>query len=305
MLLVSCQDSAMNFMPRGTSQSFWQTLVLTDPEWNEPHQDPTNSCRLFEILSSHQPICRPPRWRFWSLAIFLDWVLERSSWMSVNRHIIYMIFFYIYADIFLYLYTLYFLVMWWLVWSVDMHHRGGHIYLWELAGKTALCHLGVPSGSVSVPPKRGAMKSIYYSTKIRFCSLKDLNFIPIGNLFKLWPKNKIWHLCMKACSFTKTNNLFFPLVFFKWIQSCISFIIDSFKSTPLITNFWKTWFLPSFQNHLETITIITSPFRSSHSPPGHIDTEGGKVNSLAVNPGSIGQVLAAGEDGTVRVYAQR
>ena len=190
--------------------------------------------------------------------------------------------------------------------SVDMHHRGGHIYLWELAGKTALCHLGVPSGSVSVPPKRGAMKSILLNQiTFLFPNLKDLNFIPIGNLFKLWPKNKIWHLCMKACSFTKTNNLFFPLGFFWWIQSCISVIIDSFKSTPLITNFWKTWFLPSFQNHLETITIITSPFRSSHSPPGHIDTEGGKVNSLAVNPGSIGQVLAAGEDGTVRVYAQR
>lgn len=34
------------------------------------------------------------------------------------------------------------------------------------------------------------------------------------------------------------------------------------------------------------------------------DTEGGKVNSLAVNDGSIGQVLTALENGEVRVYAQ-
>ncbi|CAK9106724.1 WD repeat-containing protein tag-125 [Durusdinium trenchii] len=36
----------------------------------------------------------------------------------------------------------------------------------------------------------------------------------------------------------------------------------------------------------------------------HLDTEGGKVNSLAVNDGSIGQVLTALENGEVRVYAQ-
>ena len=52
---------------------------------------------------------------------------------------------------------------------------------------------------------------------------------------------KIWYLCMKASSFTNRSfNFFFPLIFVRWIWSCIGIIIDSFKSTPLITSFPKT-----------------------------------------------------------------
>ena len=36
-----------------------------------------------------------------------------------------------------------------------------------------------------------------------------------------------------------------------------------------------------------------------------LDTEGGRVNSMAVNPGNIGQLLLAQENGYVTVWSQR
>ena len=209
--------------------------------------------------------------------------------------------------------------------------RGGHIYLWELGGKTALCHLVCQAGqegsiwSQSVSPKQ-ALWSPYYSTKLR-CFLFFVLGVP--NLKYLNPSTfaiylnfpaaelKIWHLCIKACCFTKKKT---ATSFFHWFsldeqdQVSVLALIHS-KFTPLITIFRKkkanklsyTFITPIFpktsrptNHHRQQPKLQIQPFSS-----GHIDTKGGKVNSLAVNPGSIGQVLAAGEDGTVRVYAQR